>query len=128
VPILAAFRVIATAVQRLARRKRNAFAITETEHATVNGKGFYVFKDEKSRRGLYRRRIGTSTVSAALYTAARRAGTGRGDESPLRPELGEPIGRGPRPMATLADVAADIRTGPLVAHCTNLIMWRAVFL
>ena len=50
------------------------------ERTTVKGKVFYVFKDEKAGVEYCGRRTGTSTVSAALYTAARRAGTGRADE------------------------------------------------
>ena len=57
-----------------------ALPINKLERATVKGKVFYVFKDEKAGSGICRRRTGTSTVSAALYTAACRAGTGRANE------------------------------------------------
>ena len=64
------------------------------EHATVNGKGFYVFKDEKAGVAY----VGGESAHRRYQQLCTQqhvgAGTGRGDESSLRPELVQPMGSG----------------------------------
>ena len=57
-----------------------ALPSNKLERATVKGKVFYVFKDEKAGVEYVGGETATSTVSAALYGATCRAGTGRADE------------------------------------------------